>query len=63
MLNNMAHGKVTINVPAELKSAATDGVVASAEGIFDYNKKKNQEVINQELYELSKNAIGEYYPE
>lgn len=62
----MAHGRVTTNVPAELKSAATDGVVAAAEGIFDYNKNKNQEVINQELYELIENAgsmIGDYYPE
>ena len=62
----MAHGIVTTNVPAELKSAAIDGVVVAAEGIFDYNKNKNQEVINQELYELIKDAgsiTGDYYPE
>ena len=45
----MAHGQVTTNVPAELKSAAVGGVVASAEGIFDYNENKTQEQLNQDL--------------
>lgn len=45
----MAHGQVTTKVPAELKSAAVGGVVASAEGIFDYNENKTQEQLNQDL--------------
>lgn len=62
----MAHGNVTTNTPAELKSAAVNGVVAAAEGIFDYVQNKNQEVINQELYQAVQEAgaaIGDYYPE
>lgn len=61
----MAHGQVTINIPAELKSAAVDGVVASAEGIYDYNKNKTQETINQELFTAINNVVGtgDFYPE
>lgn len=61
----MAHGNVTTNVPAELKSAAIDGVVAAAEAIFDYTKNKTQEAINKELYEAVQSgaSAGEYYPE
>ena len=58
----MAHGNVTTNIPAELKSAATDGVVASAEGIFDYVQNKTQEQINQELYTgAGGDSEGEFY--
>lgn len=62
----MAHGDVTTNVPAELKSAAVNGVVTSAEGVFDYVIQKSQETINQELYQAVQEAgtaTGDYYPE
>lgn len=61
----MAHGNVTTNVPAELKSAAVNGVVASAEGIYDFNKHKTQETINQELFTAINNVIvtEDFYPE
>lgn len=61
----MAHGQVIINIPAELKSAAVNGVVASAEGIYDYNKNKTQETINQELTAAISNAVmrGDFYSE
>jgi hypothetical protein len=62
----MAHGLVTTNVPAELKSAVVNGVVTSAEGVFDYVIQKSQETINQELYEAVQEAgtaTGDYYPD
>ena len=49
----MAHGDVTTNIPAELKSVAMGGIVASADGIFDYNENKTQEELNQEFKENS----------
>jgi peptidoglycan hydrolase CwlO-like protein len=45
----MAHGQVTVPVPGELMSTATDGRVVSAEGVYDYNQQKSQEQINQEV--------------
>ncbi len=61
----MAHGQTTTKVPADLESSAMDGIVASADGVFDYVKRKTQETINQELYEAIQGASsdGEYYPE
>lgn len=41
-------GKHTVNIPGELASAASNGVVASADGIYDYNQNKSQEDINAE---------------
>lgn len=58
----MAHGQVTTKVPAELESSAMDGIVASADGVFDYNHNKTQEQINEELYNQS-SGNGEYYYE
>ena len=61
----MAHGQITTDIPAELKSSAMDGIVASSEGIFDYNQNKTQETINQELYDAigGDSSVIEYYPE
>lgn len=41
-------GKHTVNIPGELASVASNGVVASADGIYDYNQNKSQEDINSE---------------
>lgn len=41
-------GKHTVNIPGELASAASNGVVASADGVYDYNQGKFQEDINAE---------------
>lgn len=42
-------GSVTIPVGGELESRATDGVIVSADGVYDYVQGKMQEVINQEV--------------
>lgn len=49
----MAHGSKTTKVPAELESVAIGGIVASADGIFDYNENKTQEELNREFKENS----------
>lgn len=41
-------GKHTVNIPGELASVASNGIVASADGIYDYNQGKFQEDINNE---------------
>lgn len=45
----MAHGNNTISIPGELRSEATEGVVASADAIKDYKKGKFQEQVNEEV--------------
>ena len=45
----MAHGNNTNPIPGELRSVATDGVVASADAIKDYKKGKFQEQVNKEV--------------
>lgn len=45
----MAHGNNTIPIPGELRSGATEGVVASADAIKDYKKGKFQEQVNEEV--------------
>lgn len=57
----MAHGTTTIPIPAELKAAATNGVVTAAEGVFDYNQNKTQEQINQELSAAVTTSQGVFY--
>ena len=60
----MAHGNITIPVPGELRSAAQDGIVAAAEGIFDYKKQVKQEDLNSAILEekeydsTSQNGMG-----
>ena len=44
-------GEVVTYIPAELASAAQDRVVSSAEGIYDYRLKDNQENINKQVQE------------
>lgn len=41
-------GKHTVNIPGELASVASNGIVASADGVYDYTKGKFQEDINNE---------------
>ena len=44
-------GRFIIPIGGELASTASDGVVASADGIYDYRKGKFQEQINGEVDE------------
>lgn len=44
-------GEIVTYIPAELASAAQDRVVSSAEGIYDYRLKDNQENINKQVQE------------
>lgn len=46
----MQYGENTTWIPAELRSAAADGIVAAAASIYDYRQAKFQEDINAELY-------------
>lgn len=39
-------GKHTVNIPGELASVASNGVVTSADGVYDYNQNRTQEDIN-----------------
>ena len=45
----MAHGNNTNPIPGELRSVASDGVVAAADAIKDYRKNKFQEQVNQDV--------------
>lgn len=54
----MAHGNNTIPIPGELRSEATEGVVASADAIKDYNKGKFQEQVNAEVDTKIQNIKG-----
>lgn len=42
-------GQVITEVPSELASAAVDGVVVSADGVYDYIQQQNQENLNTEF--------------
>lgn len=42
-------GQVITEVPSELASAASDGRVVSADGVYDYIQQKNQEDLNKEF--------------
>lgn len=44
-------------IPAELKSAQVGGVVVSAEGVYDYQLNKNQQIINQEQKLINQGTI------
>ena len=45
----MAHGEHTIPIPGEFRSEASDGIGLSADGVYDYLKKKTQEQVNAEV--------------
>lgn len=49
-------GEICTKIPAELVSAAPNGIVTSADGVYDYKRSKNQEDINQQLFQLLENA-------
>ena len=42
-------GNNTVPIPGELVSVAVNGVVSSADGIYDYQQSKSQETLNSEL--------------
>ena len=42
-------GTILTPIPGELQSVATDGIVVSADGIYDYQIKKTQELINASI--------------
>lgn len=42
----MAHGTKTIPIPIELSSGSNAGVVVSADAVYDYNIRQNQETLN-----------------
>lgn len=46
----MQYGENTTWIPAELRSAAADGVGMAAASVYDYRQAKFQEDINHELY-------------
>ena len=48
-------GKNIIYTPAEIASAAKDGIVVSADGVYDYNREKFQEQINADILEEQRN--------
>ena len=41
-------GQVITKIPSEFASAAVDGVVVSADGVYDYIQQQNQESLNAE---------------
>lgn len=45
----MTHGNNLIEIPGELTSVASEGIVAAADAIKDYTKGKTQEKVNQEI--------------
>ena len=50
----MSQERVLIPIPGELRSVATDQIVASADQIYDFSKNSTQENINQDIFSLFK---------
>ena len=48
-------GKNITYTPAEIVSAAKDGIVVSADGVYDYNQEKFQEQVNADILEEQRN--------